>query len=83
MVEFTKDELFFIEQEFDVMGMSLHNKITKLCENLLFMSNIIQNEEDKNKVLELLMKELRELHRTRDIVADIRLKLEEWRKKNG
>lgn len=80
MIDFTKEELFFIEQEFDVKASILHKRLTKIVELFMLLGVVPEeNKEISEEMRRMIMKEIQELHRCIDLTKSIRDKLERQR----
>lgn len=80
MVEFTKEELFFIEQEFDLKAAIVMKNIHSILEQFLHVNGIIKEGLEKDEILKMIMHLVQETHRISDMVDSIRKKCEDERK---
>ena len=78
MIEFTKDELFFIEQEFDLKAAVLHKNLWDTAEKFMIIG-AVNNKDYNAEIRALLMMSIQEIHRCIDITKSIRDKLEKER----
>lgn len=78
-VQFTDEELFYIEQEFDFKASIVSQNIFKVSEQLLHAGALEQNKEYSDEVRHLLMHIIQEQHRCMDLIDSIRKKLEKRR----
>jgi len=81
MIEFTKDELFYIEQEFDFKATAVSHNIYKLARVFLEGGCIIENVQERDEFRKMIMKEIQEHHKASDIIDSIRKKCETERRK--
>ena len=72
MIEFTKDELFFIEQEMDLKASIVGKNMFDLCTKFMLI-------EPATPIEKLMWKILAENNRTFDVIKSIRDKLEKER----